>query len=389
MGLPTGGAAWALGAEVLGSSYVSAKIFWKVAGSSEPANYTFSQSTSGVGCQVHIVAIQGATATPSPVFATSSSYSTPNISTPGLTPPGSTGVEIRYAIGDFSSSTTGQTLTAPGGLTSRSSVQLGSYRVTGVATRNLASGSATTSLNFSAPATIDDGAGVTVAVASSVLPITGSGISSGEAWGATVVAVPTPQALSLSGIAGGEAFGLAQIGLGISLTGVPSAEAFGLSVVDAGLRPPGISSAESWGAAKVIIQQFISPPGIPDASAFGAAGIQTGYPITLLLTGIPSGEMGDGVDVRLRSQYVLQTPSIQETPLGVGSLMRRFGLHRGISIIRRPDGSYYSSRYPAQTELEEASMVYLGGRIHPISPEAAEELTDAGFGAYITLREIE
>lgn len=57
---------------------------------------------------------------------------------------------------------------------------------------------------------------------------------------------------------------------------------------------------------------------------------------------------------------------------------------RGISLLQRMDNSYYWARFPAQTELEECKRFYLGGHVYPLSDEEVTELTNAGFGEYIS-----
>ena len=74
--------------------------------------------------------------------------------------------------------------------------------------------------------------------------------------------------------------------------------------------------------------------------------------------------------------------------MGDNILHIRYGIHRGISILKRSDGTYYSTRFPAQTEIEEALANYLGGHVYVISKTVRDELVSAGYGSYITLEEV-
>lgn len=65
----------------------------------------------------------------------------------------------------------------------------------------------------------------------------------------------------------------------------------------------------------------------------------------------------------------------------------RFGIHRGITIVQRMDGTFYTTRYPAQTELEEVERYWLGGYHHEVDRATADQLTTAGYGTYITTEE--
>jgi hypothetical protein len=86
--------------------------------------------------------------------------------------------------------------------------------------------------------------------------------------------------------------------------------------------------------------------------------------------------------------YVLRGPTIQETPAAYNPLHIRYGIHRGITILRRQDGTYYETRFPFQDEVTEASAAYLGGHVYYLSQEEADDLTNAGYGQYITQEDI-
>jgi hypothetical protein len=166
---------------------------------------------------------------------------------------------------------------------------------------------------------------------------------------------------------------------------IASEEAFGAAVVviDQLISPAAIASGEAFGSHAVFPDQFISVTGIASEEAFGAASVR--YIISP--TAIASAEYFNAPTITLGSQFVLRPPSIQETPMADNILHKRFGIHRGISIIKRSDGTYYSTRYPAQTEVEESLATYMGGHIYVVSKTVRDELVAAGFGAYVTLED--
>lgn len=378
----TGGSTWNLldsGTVGLGAY----KLFWKLAGSSEPANYTVAFDDTEGYSTAHVIMSNDA-GTSAPVFqVTTAAGSSTTAATPGITPPDSTALEVRFALANGTGSA--RTWTAPGGLTERTDIQAGSNTTaTGTsATRTLASASATTSLNFTASGNVTDKIGITVGIPSGVITqdIAPSSIASGEAFGTAQLNLR----LTASGIASGEAFGTVGISLTISPSGIASAEAFGTAIVDAGLRPTGIASGEAFGSATVIRQQFIVPTGVGSAEAFGSVSLQLGYPQEIEPDGIASEEAHGDHTLTSLSRLVLVNPSIQETPAAWDDLNVRFGIHRGITIMKDALGAWRQVRYPAQTEIEIAQRVYLGGRRHIISSSEADELIGAGFGAYILL----
>jgi hypothetical protein len=167
---------------------------------------------------------------------------------------------------------------------------------------------------------------------------------------------------------------------------IASQEVFGAAVVviDQLISPAAIASQEAFGSHTVFPDQFISVTGIASQEAFGTASVRN----IISPTAIASQE-GVGIPiVSLRSQYVLRPASIQETPAAINRLHARYGIHRGISIIKRSDGTYYSTRYPSLTELEDALDYWLGGYKHILTASEAAALTAAGFGSLITVEPI-
>lgn len=210
-------------------------------------------------------------------------------------------------------------------------------------------------------------------------------IDSLEAFGST--AVINNQIVSPTAIASSEAFGTAQLNLTITVSGIASGEAFGTATIAYVITPTAIDSAETFGSTTVIRQQFITPTGIDSAEAFGTDSLTIGHLQEIACQGIASAEEVMFPTVSLLSQFVLRPPTVQETPMGDNVLHIRYGIHRGISILKRSDGTYYSTRFPAQTEIEGALANYLGGHVYIISSTVRDELISAGYGSYITLED--
>lgn len=404
----SGGSTWnvlAGGTTAFSQAY---RLFWKSAGGSEPGSYTVSLTGSNTASCSMVCGNGGAGA--APVFAVDvSQSSTTVIDTPGVTPTGTSDLEVRFiaargTIGNIS------TWTSPGALAERDDRVSGTSPAfsTSAATRTLPDGSATTSLAFTNAGTItaDGGVGYTVAITSAapqtVTPsaitsgeafgtaqfnfaIIGQGIATGEAFGVAQVATPLAQSVLPSGIATGEAFGSLTTRLYLSPSGIASADALGVPRVVAIIGPSAITSGEAFGLTNVAVQRFITPAGVISGEAFASPVIQIGYPQTLIVEGIESGELVEDPKIFNTHRLVLVNPSIQETPVAWDRLNIRFGIHRGITIMQDELGVWRSLRYPAQTEMESAQRVYLGGRRHTITPDEANELTAAGYGAYITL----
>jgi len=57
---------------------------------------------------------------------------------------------------------------------------------------------------------------------------------------------------------------------------------------------------------------------------------------------------------------------------------------RGVTVVRRQDGSWYETVSPIDSELQAASRFYRGGYTYDLSAAEAADLTAAGYGAYIS-----
>lgn len=359
----TGGTTWNVLASGTnnGNTY---KVYWKLAGSSEPANYSYDWNDSSAFSTCHIIRAENA-GTEAPVFQVGTQASSgTSVSTPGITPPDENALEVRFACGVGSGSNF--SFTAPAGLTERTDTTLGGYPGGSTATRTLNSSSATSALNFTASATISGRVGITL------------GIPTGA---------PAQQA-EPDGIASQEAFGTARLNMQVRPSGIVSAETFGSPKLNFIIFPSGVASGEQFGLPVLVYDQFVYPDGIDTGEEFGTVLVRF-PPQTVIPAGVASLEAFGLPDARNTHTQVLNPPRVQETPAGEDWLTARFGIHRGVTLIKRQDGTIYATRYPAQTELEDAERFWMGGHRHPLSAADAADLIDAGFGAYITLEVID
>lgn len=173
MGTPTGGATWlSLGTRNSGTGTDNkTKVWWKVAGGSEPSTYGFTQNSAATGV-LAVTAVMGANTALTPVITqTGNDTAATTVPTPGLTPAGVDDLELRWASG-FPD---GEVLawTSPATYTELADLQsAGGNRHGGsLAAKQLTSGAATGSLNFTASVSISFRHGFTVAVASAAVAL--------------------------------------------------------------------------------------------------------------------------------------------------------------------------------------------------------------------------
>jgi hypothetical protein len=57
---------------------------------------------------------------------------------------------------------------------------------------------------------------------------------------------------------------------------------------------------------------------------------------------------------------------------------------KGVTVVKRQDGSWYQTTTPIDSDLSAAARVYRGGYTYTINSTEVAELTAAGYGAYIT-----
>lgn len=69
---------------------------------------------------------------------------------------------------------------------------------------------------------------------------------------------------------------------------------------------------------------------------------------------------------------------------GIARLFARLRTEQGLTLIRR-DGIFRLLRHPdPQTDYVDAERVYVGGHRYLVNPQEAQDLTDAGYGEWLT-----
>lgn len=182
MTTPSGGATWTLLTSVNGSDGIaSIRVWWKVAGASEPTSYTFRQSSGNTGGFTVIAAVHSAD-TGTPLRAVGARSGESSVDTPGVTPTSTGAFEMRFVSGvgidDVS-------WTPPTGYTERVDTLSGLVGAS-LVTRTLTAAASSGDKTHTASSFLLGGEGVTVAVL--------AGASSGGGGGG-VVPPPTIPAL--------------------------------------------------------------------------------------------------------------------------------------------------------------------------------------------------
>ncbi|WP_433355609.1 hypothetical protein ACQP25_17195 [Microtetraspora malaysiensis] len=164
---PTGGATWQLLDTLDNGSNQFIRLWWKVAGASEPASYTINQRSGSDGAVI-MVAVMGAVVT-TPVVAHGTAGSGSLITTPSITPPAAGSLEIRF-VGAYPEGVV-LTFTAPSGFTKVLDAQSRNYTAASSASRLLSGTGSTGTADFTVSAAdLQWRAGFTMAIAPDAPP---------------------------------------------------------------------------------------------------------------------------------------------------------------------------------------------------------------------------
>ena len=82
--------------------------------------------------------------------------------------------------------------------------------------------------------------------------------------------------------------------------------------------------------------------------------------------------------------YLFTPPVEDEGPMGGNWLFARYTRKQGVTVYRL-DGQFYEDRFPAQDDLVNAALVYLGGHEYILSDEEAQVLIDLDVGYDVSL----
>jgi hypothetical protein len=79
------------------------------------------------------------------------------------------------------------------------------------------------------------------------------------------------------------------------------------------------------------------------------------------------------------TDYIFETPTVEEGFEGVQRLFTFYKLTRGVSIIK-VNGVYRQVRYPLDSDLETYQEVYLGGSKYTVDDTTRTALINGGVG---------
>ena len=76
--------------------------------------------------------------------------------------------------------------------------------------------------------------------------------------------------------------------------------------------------------------------------------------------------------------YLFVPPTVDQGPMGANWLFARYTRKQGVTVYRI-DGQWYEEQYPWYDDLNEASVVYLGGHEHYVTAAQKADLESAGY----------
>jgi hypothetical protein len=82
--------------------------------------------------------------------------------------------------------------------------------------------------------------------------------------------------------------------------------------------------------------------------------------------------------------YLFVPPVEDEGPMGGNWLFARYTRKQGVTVYRL-DGQFYEDRFPAQDDLVNADLIYLGGHEYILSDAEAQVLINLNAGYDISL----
>lgn len=199
-----------------------------------------------------------------------------------------------------------------------------------------------------------------------------------------VAAIPTPTAVGggvgLTTVLATKVSAVAAVDAPVVDTG-QSVTVLGVAVDAAAAVPtPVISTGVAVTAVvnTVPATAAVDAPSLPAANSVTIGAIQTVRAIS---------SVANAAIIVSATLYSFVTPSEREQPAAWDhTLFVRVGINRGITVLKK-DGVYTQVRYPSAEALEAADIVYLGGRVYPVSQAEATDLTAAGYGSNLEVRE--
>ena len=81
--------------------------------------------------------------------------------------------------------------------------------------------------------------------------------------------------------------------------------------------------------------------------------------------------------------YLFTPPVEDEGPMGGNWLFARYTRKQGVTVYRL-DGQFYEDRFPAQDDLVDADLVYLGGHEYVVNATEKAALESVGYTVITT-----
>lgn len=239
-----------------GSNRVQVRIWWKIAGESEPSVWNFQQADEADGVVIVVAYRDAATDTPTVAIEPGDPIPSNQVDTPGITPPSTAAVEIRYAAG-LPSGAVATSWTAPDGFDELADVQSNVYTTAALAHRELDSDDPTGTETFTASGNLNYWAGVTVAFAGTGTSPGGEDATAQPATVEAAVSVPDPSASAGSTAAAASL----QAAAVVPLPSVSAAAAVAPFTVSAAVSIPAPGAAAASTATASVVSAEASIPG--------------------------------------------------------------------------------------------------------------------------------
>jgi len=80
--------------------------------------------------------------------------------------------------------------------------------------------------------------------------------------------------------------------------------------------------------------------------------------------------------------YLFVPPVVNEGPMGGNYLFYRYTRKQGVTVYR-VDGEFYEDRFPAQDDLDQADLIYLGGHEYIVTEAEKNALESVGYDVVV------
>ena len=80
--------------------------------------------------------------------------------------------------------------------------------------------------------------------------------------------------------------------------------------------------------------------------------------------------------------YLFVPPVEDEGPMGGNWLFARYTRKQGVTVYRL-NGEFYEDRFPAQDDLIDADLIYLGGHEYVVTEDEKDALESVGYEVFV------